>query len=362
MAGEQDRIEALSRTFRRFGTVEATAQGSPIYERLSEVVAADGTLLSIAAEAQSGQPAPNLFFGAVHAVLLSDPDHPLARYYPSTGGVRPIDEALDGVFRDYVLSHRDAIVALLRSRLVQTNEVRRSAGLLPAFATVSTDAGGAPLALFEVGPSAGLNLLLDRYRYDYSGRAAGDLASSLRLETELRGPVLPPLDMPRVTTRWGVDLNALDVRSMEDMDWLRALLWPEHDGRRAVLDAAIAVAQEDPPDVVGGDLFELLPSAVRAAPREAAVVVFATFVLNQFSPDLRERFHRLLIDLAVQRPIHLVVVGYQDYFTGDIGDDGSAQIWLATLEGESATARCLGRMSPHGWWIEWDPGVSRRWE
>lgn len=358
----EDRIEAVRAAFHRFGTIEATAQGSPIYERLCEVIEADEALLALASQAAPGQPVPNLFLGAVHAELLAAPQHPLAAYYPSAGGTRPIDSMLGHAFRDFVLEHREPIAELLRTRLVQTNEVRRSVGLLPAFAAVADAAGGAPLALFEVGPSAGLNLLFDRYRYDYSGLAAGDPTSPLLLRTELRGTLAPSeVRVPEVAVRWGIDLNALDVRSEADMGWLRALLWPEHADRRAVLDAAIEIAAHQPPEVVSGDLFERLPDAVSSAPREAVPVVFATFVLNQFSVEMRERLRALLLELSMAQTIHLVVVGYRDYFTPEIGDDGSAQIWLATLAHGVGSARRLGRMSAHGWWLEWAPEAARDW-
>jgi len=59
--------------------------------------------------------------------------------------------------------------------------------------------------------------------------------------------------------------------------------------------------------------------------------------------------------------VWLVVVGYQDYFTEAIGDDGSAQVWLASIERGAGRARRLGWASPHGWWVEWSPGDWKRW-
>lgn len=192
--------QRLRRVFHRFAEAEAVPQGSPIYERLCEVVAGDDLLIDVAAEAAPGQPVPNLFFGAVHALLDEHRDAELAEYYPSLGSTRPVDDDIGEAFRSFVIHHRDSIVDLLRTRLVQTNEVRRSAVLLPAFATASHEAGGAPLALIEIGASAGLNLLFDRYAYRYSGVAAGDPASPLVLETEIRGGT-PPIESVRGSPR-----------------------------------------------------------------------------------------------------------------------------------------------------------------
>lgn len=358
---DDDQHERLRRTFRRFATTEAIPQRSPIYERLCEVTARSDDLLDVAAEAASGQPVPNLFFGAVHAVLEQHPDSDLAAYYPSLSGARALDDGLGEAFLAFVLEHREEVVALLRTRLVQTNEVRRSAVLLPVFATVAEEAGGAPLALIEVGASAGLNLLFDRYGYRYSGTVAGDPRSPLVLDTEVRGDMPPIARVPEVASRLGLELNALDVRSEDDMRWLRALVWPEHDERRRVLRAAVEVAREDPPEVRTADVFEDLVPAIAAAPAEAHVVVFATFVLNQFTPEMRERLKSLLREASRGRAVSVVVVGYAEWFGDERPEDGAAPVHLATLRDGHATVRRMALSDPHGWWIDWGPSPRREW-
>ena len=103
---------------------------------------------------------------------------------------------------------RAALAATLSTRRTQTNETARCAGLLPAFAAV---ADGRPLALIEIGASAGLNLRWDHYAYDYGGRAAGVPSSPLTIACELRGPHVPPLDPPPVAWRAGIDLSPVDA-------------------------------------------------------------------------------------------------------------------------------------------------------
>jgi hypothetical protein len=238
---DQARLARLRRHFEHFGRVEARAQRSPLYELLSEAVLADEELLSLAAQAQAGQSPPNLFFAAVQYLLEEHRDDLLAAYYPALGGSRAPDPAAGEALRAFASRHRESLVRLLHSRLVQTNEVRRSALLLPAFRFASDAAGGAPLALIEIGSSAGLNLLVERYAYDYSGVAAGDQASPLRLTVQARGAMPPVAPSPAIASRYGIELEALDVRDADDMCWLRALLWPEHDERRSVLRAAVEV-------------------------------------------------------------------------------------------------------------------------
>ena len=75
-------LETLAYRFRRFAELECR-DSSPLYERLSTCVAGDAELLEMATHCSEGQPAPNLFFGAAHLVLLENPGHPLSAYYAS---------------------------------------------------------------------------------------------------------------------------------------------------------------------------------------------------------------------------------------------------------------------------------------
>ena len=108
----------------------------------------------------------------------------------------------------------------------------------------------ADLALLEVGASAGLTLLPDRYSYDYAGhRVQGTDPDAPVIACEPRGPVPLPGRVPEVTWRAGLDLNPLDVTSDDDMHWLECLIWPGEEGRLARLRAAIATARIAAPDV-----------------------------------------------------------------------------------------------------------------
>ncbi len=177
------RLADLSARFRRFAEVEARSY-SPLYERLSLAIADDRDLLALAANGGPGQPPPNLFLGAVHYLLMCGVESDLRRFYPSLAGagLQHGDPLPD--FRRFCRENDAAIVALLRSRRVQTNEVGRSACLMPAFAHVAS-LGNGPIGLVEIGASAGLNLLCDRYFYDYgdlgtAGEPAVAGASALR--------------------------------------------------------------------------------------------------------------------------------------------------------------------------------------
>ncbi|WP_225878349.1 DUF2332 family protein [Spongiactinospora rosea] len=217
---------------------------SPVYERLASAVSRNEGLLELLAGLPAAKRQPNLLFGVVRLL----------------GG--PVEDAV--AFHDFVVANWPEIEAEIRVRITQTNEAGRCAVLLPLLAALPQ-----PLALLEVGASAGLCLYPDRYGYRYGDHAVGTGEPVLTCAaTGLDLPVEPP----RVVWRAGLDLNPLDVTEPADIGWLDALIWPEHDHRRARLRAAAALAATDPPLLVRGDLVDDLPALAAQAPADATLV------------------------------------------------------------------------------------------
>jgi hypothetical protein len=248
---------------------------SPTYERLAHAVSSDLSLLALLRTLPPAKQQPNLLFGVVRLL----------------GG--PVDDPV--AFHDYVLSGWPAVEAELRARSTQTNEAGRCALLLPVLAGLPQ-----PLALLEVGASAGLCLYPDRYTYRYGDHTIGSHGPVL----DCAGVRTPPPRLPEVTWRAGLDLNPLDVGDPADVAWLDALIWPEHDHRRARLRAAIAVAAASPPRLLRGDLVDDLPALAAQAPPDATLVVFHTSVLYQVPAERRGRF----TDLVRALPGHWIAV------------------------------------------------------
>ena len=203
----------------------------------------------------------------------------------------PAPGPYDGL-RAVLVGQWDAVREVVLARATQTNEVGRCATLLPVLAGLP-----GPLALLEVGASAGLCLYPDRYSYRYTDRSGdvtaldpADGPSPVVLGCAVSGPGSLPTTLPEVVWRGGVDLNPLDVRDDDAMRWLETLVWPEHDDRRARLAAAVGLAREDPPTLVRGDLNEALPALVEQVPPEATLVVFHSAVLAYLSAEDRDLF------------------------------------------------------------------------
>jgi hypothetical protein len=346
-------LAAIATRFRLFAEKEAAGY-SPLYERLALAVADDDELLALASHAPPGQPYPNMLLAAVHYLLLRGARHPLRRLYPSlepAGGVRePAAGSEDPfpAFRDFCLAHASEIAALLATRRVQTNEVGRSACLLPAFNHVASISNAA-LALIEIGASAGLNLLCDRYHYDYGDLGtAGDPAAGVRLRCEVGGGNRPPVEaVPAIAFRAGCDVNVIDVTDADERLWLRALVWPEHAERAANLEAAMEVARSAPPLLLEGDGVELLPSLLEMAPADLTVCIFHSFVFNQMPAERIARFYEILAEQARKCPI------FDLSFEHRPGTLGNPTIEMARcVRGEWRRA-VLARCHPHGSSMEW---------
>jgi hypothetical protein len=256
----------------RFAEEEAKGR-SPLYHEFARGVAYDRDLIALVSGVPSSQQQPNLLLAS-------------GRYLGDTS----TDFAS---FRRFVLDHKQEIIQLLISRRTQTNEVGRAAVLMPAIAQLP-----GPVALLEVGASAGLCLLLDRYCYHYDSQTVGDPRAVVQLTCQVEGPVPIPERLPEVLWRMGVDLNPLDVNDDDAMRWLESCVWPDQTHRIERLRAAIQIAREDPPAVLQGNLLDLTADVARQAPAEATLVIFHSAVLAYLSAEARARFANIVADLG----------------------------------------------------------------
>lgn len=263
---EHDRI---ARAYRRFADEEVRNR-SPLYETLARGVAEDGGLLALLATLPAARRQPNLLLAAVRHVA---------------GVARDWQD-----FRGTMQSRWSDIEAVMLSRSTQTNEPGRCATLLPVLARLPQ-----PLSLIEVGASAGLCLLPDRYAYRYACRDgdhtvwpddAGADTPVFPCRISANTP-LPPA-VPRIVWRAGLDLNPLDTANAEQMAWLETLVWPEQTERAERLRAAIRIARNDPPRLLQGDLRDGIAGLAAQAPRGTTLVVFHTAVFA-YLPTEAER-------------------------------------------------------------------------
>ena len=340
--------EALALRFRTFASEECSGESglnvlSSTYEVLSLAVASSNELLDMARHCQVGQPIPNLFFAAVKRVLADHPDDGLNYHYAgSARGGKPT-AGLEEAFGEFCSAHSHEIRALVQTRRVQTNEIRRSSYLMPAFGLIARENPDRPLALIDVGASAGLNLLWDSYRYRYSdGSTYGPPDSPVVIEAETRTPMPRiPDQLPRVTYRVGIDLSPVDLSDDEEYRWMMALVWPDHADRAELLAAARSIWLETPPEIVAGDAVAILPDVLTDAPEDATLCVFHCHTLNQFPVEARSAFYEILMGESERRIVYHVPSEGERMSVDRIDDRQSTTILSA-------------RRNAHGRWIEWD--------
>ncbi|MGH3786660.1 MAG: DUF2332 domain-containing protein [Pseudonocardiaceae bacterium] len=254
--------------YRRWAQIEAHGS-SAIYERLALAVAEDPAAVAFLETMEPAKRQPNLLFGALrwHDVDVGDQAAALS----------------------WLHQHPEAVREVMRTRRTQTNEAARCATLLPALAQLR-----GPLALIEVGASAGLCLLYDVWRYHYTGPGVdhwvGPADGPVTVSCSVDGLVPLPDAVPDIVWRAGLDLSPIDASDPDARRWLQCLVWPEHDDRARTLRAALDVAADMAPRIDSGDLVLDLPELLAQAPSDATVVVVHSATLSQVEPHQRDAF------------------------------------------------------------------------
>lgn len=258
----------LSARYRRFAEDEVRGR-SPLYVELAEGVADDREIIAFLLTLPPEKRQPNLLLAAVRHLFGTPADWP--------------------AFRRTLVANFAAVGDLMRQRSTQTNEPARCATLLPLLALLPQ-----PLALIEVGASAGLCLLPDCYGYDYGTATIAPGRTSAEppvFACRPDGGTPLPTAMPEIAWRAGIDLNPLDPADPVATAWLETLVWPEQTDRLAHLRKALKIAAAERPRVIKGDLRRDLPRLIAEAPKAATTVVFHSAVLAYVpSRDVRNAF------------------------------------------------------------------------
>jgi hypothetical protein len=239
----------------------------------------------------------------------------------------------------------DAEVPFLRrfvaEQEVQTNEVQRSWALLPALLAL---AEGRPLDLLELGPSAGLNLVWDRYRYRYSTGTWGD-RSPLELAGDDRVP--PPASLfaeVNVARRRGVDRSPIDVTTADGALLLQSFVWADQTERLERLRAAIDVVRSNPPELIRGDYVRDLPGLLRDRVPGAQLIVYETASAQYLDRSQRDALHEAMHHAGQVEPLTFLTTRSNsdaDFYT------------LEAWSWPSGERRELERFDFHGAWLEW---------
>lgn len=281
--------------------------------------------------------------GALHALVLGGRDAELAAVYP------PCDaspEAIDDAVRGAIARH-DAFVEAFLANAPQTNEVARSAMLMPGILLIARETS-LPLAIAEIGASAGLNLNLDRFSIRYGDVMVGPEGSPVQLAPEVRA--MPPLDGAlSIASRIGCDIAPVELTDAAARQRLRAYVWADQPARLARLDAALELAAAHPPAVEQADAPDFVARWLKSRRDGEAAVLFHSIMWQYMPQESRDAIVDLMVDAgsaaSAARPLaHLRMEPLG-------GPDGFATLILTTWPG--GETRHLARCDFHGRWIEW---------
>lgn len=336
------------------------ALGSPLYagllDRLAEDVAAGGPTARVLADhpvldLDPGEAAVALrLLGGVHALVLQRRAGRLALWWPTVGGTWDVDPGAAAVL-DLLDEQRDEVRPWL-DRPPQTNEVGRAAALLGGLLHLP-DELRLPVRLVEVGASAGLNLLADRFAVlEAAGSVLqGDPGSEVRLAGAWQGRSPRPWPGLRFEDPVGGDLDPVDVSTAAGRLTLSAYVWPDQAARWERLRAALALAAEHPPDVRRVGAADLLDDLEL---REGCVTVVWHSVVRQYlAAEERVRVDRRLEALGsaatTRAPFaHLAMEPGRRGAGTPSGMDVVLRTWPGTGE-----VRVLGHAAPHGLPTTW---------
>jgi hypothetical protein len=325
-----DELDAVAERYARFARDEAPGR-SALYAAWGVAVASDPALGAVLARIPATRRQPPLVFAVTR--LLGAPETDATAW------------------SEWVLAHADAVVAECESRGVQTNEPLRCAALLPALSLIA-----GPIALLEVGASAGLCLYPDRYAYDFR-LDDGDLiplhppgGSRVLLESRLRGEGRPALRLPEVVWRAGIDLSPLDARDADDRRWLETLVWPGETGRADRIRDALDIAAGDPPLLIAGDAAEILGDVAAQAPADATLVVTTPGVLAHVPFAGRRRI--IAAARAAGRWVTLDSPALHDGWNATVDTTNwPSDSFALALDGD-----VLAAVDPLGGFVEWRVG------
>jgi len=289
---------------------------------------------------------PLRFAGALHALVLTGADPGLAALYPPHAA--DIDTVWQAV--EAAMSARPEHFADYLARAPQTNEVRRSALLLPGFVAIAR-ATGLKLRLLEIGASAGLNQLWDQYRYRYADKGWGDPASPVTLECEWRGA---PFDLGGpvpVASRVACDRAPIDIADPAQRVHLRAYLWPDQPDRLARLNAALAMTLAARVRVEPADAADWVEARLAEPSDDVVTVLYHSVVWQYLGEPTKARIRANLDDHGRCRPLAWLALEFArpDY-------DLTLTLWRGD---GNKTRKILARTHPHGAWLEWlDQGLT----
>lgn len=328
--------------------------GSPLNAHLLRLCREDIEQDGITAEILEDWEGPALeglvatrFIGGPHYLVITDQAPELAKHYPSVGG--RFDEATFSQDLFNVLEqHKDFMRAFIESP-PQTNEVRRTGILLGGFLEIARSTG-LPFRCLEVGASAGLNLIWDRFSYANNRGTWGDPGCPVAIDTDWQPPETAPAMAGHIelASRAGCDISPIDLTTDAARIRMNAYVWTDHPERFDRLKAAMKLALENNISVEQADAADWTAKRLATLPEGQVTVLYHSLAANYFSDDTRTKFEAAIQEagkratdtnpLAWLRFEHVTLREYP---------------YLILIQWPGGEERILAQGHPHGEYANW---------
>ena len=281
--------------------------------------------------------------GALHALYLSGDEPDLAPIYEGLGPTDATDRIAAALER-----HDHALLPWLDGP-PQTNEAGRSWAYAAAMLWLVDKGLPGDFALWELGSSAGINLMMRRYRYDLGGIQAGPTSARMVIAPEWRGDPPPEAGFDIVEAT-GCDKSPVDLTDPDKALRLKAYIWPEHTERFARMEAAVEAANRFPPEIDRMPAGEFVDQVLTREPQTGVTRLIAHSVVWQYIPkEERERITAAIetagAQASAEAPLAWVALEanrdtHRHELTVRFWPDGAEPVTLAEAH-------------PHGAWVDW---------
>lgn len=282
--------------------------------------------------------------GGFHNLLLTGAE---SRLLPVYNGHITEQSDVDSIVVAVTTDHDQRLLPWLDGP-PQTNEAGRSASFMAGLLWLA-DKTGPRFELNEIGASAGINTMMERYHYNLGGVEAGPAASPMRIKPEWRGPP-PPNRYIEIVHISGCDQSPVDLSDPESALRVKSYVWPENSERLDRMDAAILLATQNRPELVKADALDWVLERL-SSPQPAGVTrVFNHSIVWQYIPaDRRDAITAAIeahgLNATAERPLAwMMLETNRETFRHEL----QMRYWPGPPQWH-----LLAEAQAHGAWVEW---------
>ena len=288
--------------------------------------------------------------GGFHHLLLTGADDRLAEVY---AGAITDQIAVDALVLDLTHTFDTRLLPWLDGP-PQTNEAGRSASIMAGLLWLAQRVRAPQFDLFELGASAGVNTMIDRYFFRLGETEVGPADSPMRIVPEWRGasPPVPPAGFG-ITSVKGCDIAPINLADADAALRLKAYVWPDAGERMTRIDAAIALAGAQPPDLVAADAGDFAETMLARPAQPGVARVMFHSIMWQYMPAATQARITAAFEAEGAAATPDTPLGWVALETDPATFRHELRVRLWDGEAHHGEEHLLSHAHPHGAWVEW---------